>query len=353
MHHKTSKIKKIAIIVLMVINIVAALLLILSTFSGTLPPQDYPRLSVLPLFFPYFLLANIILVVCWLFIKRKMALISAVAMLLCINDIRSYFPLNLPNNTPDGTIKLMSLNTGGTNGKQEDELIQYLIDSQADIICLQEMFWKTAWLTRDEMKKHYPYISTISDRGKMSCVSKYPIVGTEQIKYPSEGNMSVAFYIKVDADTLLVVNNHFQSYQLGQKILDEYKDITKKKTSMAEREKNSRDVYGKIIRANKKRGPQVEVVNDYIEKNFKRHTVACGDFNEPSTGYAHYLLTKQLNDTYTRTGNGFGFTYSSNKIHFRIDHILCSEFIEPFNCTIDKTCELSDHFPIICDLKLK
>ena len=353
MRSNRHKIRKIIVAILLAISVLSAALLLLSAFSGTLPPQDHPRLSLLPLFFPFFLLANIILLVIWLFIKRRLALIPLAAMIICITDIRAYFPVNIPENVPDETIKILSLNTGGVAIDKKEEFIQYFLDSGADIICLQEVFGKGGWVTDPRIREIYPHIVTLSDKSKMSCVSRFPILGTEQIKYQSAGNMSAAFYLNVNGDTVMVVNNHLQSNRINTSLLTKFERATDISTNFKERGQTTRSLISKIMESGKLRGPQVETVCDYIEKHPSRYIVVCGDFNETANGYAHYMFTKHLNDAYTRTANGFGFTYNNHKIRCRIDHILCSENIEPFNCTIDKLCKISDHFPIICDLKLR
>ena len=353
MHLKHHRIRKIIVVILLVINVLSAALLLLSAFCGTLPPQTHPRLSVLPLFFPFFLLANIIFLLVWLFLKRKLMLISGIAMLACITDIRAYFPINLPENVPNDALRVLSMNTGDAHESVRDSVINYFFETNADIICLQEVYWNKKWMDDERVRAQYPYIKYVDHKSRMTSLSKYPIIRVEKIDFNGGSNMSFASWIDVEGDTLLVVNNHFQSYNFGKKLMDEYKSITRQSTSMNDREKSTKDVFSCLVEGNRKRGPQVDVVCRFLDKHPQRHTIVCGDFNETANGYAHYQLTKHLNDAYTRTGNGFGFTYSRNRIHYRIDHILCSENIEPFNCHIDKSCTLSDHFPIICDLKLK
>ena len=353
MHSKQSKFKRITVIVLAVINVLLAAVLLISAFSGMLPPHDYPRMSVLPLFFPFFLLANIFFLVLWLFIRRKMMLISAIAMLACITDIRAYFPLNMPENVPDDAIRIISMNLGTAKNKAKNPAVEFFIDQNADILCLQEVCWRKNWIDDLRVKEQFPYIRYIDRKCKMFCLSKYPIVRAEEIAYNGGMNMSMAVWLEINNDTLLLVNNHFQSYGIGKKLMEEYTNITKKSTSLTDREKGTKDVFSCLVEGNRKRGPQVDMVCRFLDEHPQRLTVVCGDFNETANGYAHYKLTKNLHDAFTLAGNGFGFTYSRNKIHYRIDHILCSDAIEPFDCHIDKSCNLSDHFPIICDLKLQ
>lgn len=343
---------KYAVVALVVINVALAAALVLCAYAGCFPPQHYPRLSVLPLVFPFLILPNIIFAMLFLFVRRKMALISGIALLLTLPDIRAFCPINLSGQAPQGSLRLMSMNLGATKGAKADSLIRYLVDSKADIVCFQETMCKGAWFDRPGLKEIYPYSGKQGKEVVISCISKYPVVDARTIDYESEGNMSACFSVKIGDDTLHVVNNHFQSYHIGGKLLDEYKGITSRVASMKTREKNTRDVVAHLIEANAKRGPQVDSVYKFVENLKGKLVVACGDFNETANGYAHYKLTKLLNDAYTRSANGWGFSYSRNKIHYRIDHILCSPSISAYDSFVDGTCTLSDHFPIVSSLKL-
>ena len=281
-------------------------------------------------------------------------MISAVGLILSITDIRGYFPLNLPNNAPQGCLKVMSYNVGKITKEYTSEFISYLEKVNPDILCLQECS-KSLNLDEDStIAQIFPYIS--SNDVKLSstmCMSKYPIVGQDFIEYESKNNSSVAYCIEYDKDTILLVNNHLQSYSMNQDEIDEYKKITGRSASISDREKGTKDIVSKIIKGNKIRGPQVDTVCNYIESHPKHYTIVVGDMNEPAMSYSHYKLTKNLNDAFTRSGNGFGFSYSRNKIHYRIDHILCSDNITPYEAEVDKDIDISDHYPIICYLKLQ
>ncbi len=353
-HRHESKWKLILKYVLVAVNVITAVMMVFCTFCGTLPPQNYPKLSVLPLLFPYLLLINILMLISWLFIKRKWAVISLSAMLLSITDIRGYFPLNLPNNAPQGCLKVMSYNVGKVKKEQVEELVTYLESVNPDILCLQECS-KSLKLTEDStIQKIFPYIDINEERSASTvCLSKYPIVDNHFIEYDSKSNSSVSYDIALGNDTLMIVNNHFQSYQFNLEEISEYKEITSRNASISAREKGTKNIVSKIISGNKRRGPQVDIVYDYIEKHGRNYIIALGDFNEPTMSYAHYKLTKILKDAYTRSGNGLGLTYSRDKIYYRIDHILCSDNIIPYEAEVDKEATFSDHYPIFCYIKLQ
>ena len=96
---------------------------------------------------------------------------------------------------------------------------------------------------------------------------------------------------------------------------------------------------------------QAEMISDYIHNHQNMSIVLCGDINDTPISYTHHILTKHLTDCYTKTGIGLGFSHKSKGIYVRIDNILCSDDMEPFECKINTNVELSDHYPIICSIK--
>ena len=348
----TNKLWGLIVLVTALVNIAAVVAMLACAYSGMLPPARFPRLSALPLFFPYPLAVCALFVLLWLFIRPKYILISLIGMLLCITDIRAFLPVNLKNYLPEGTLKVLSYNIGNLEREDKELFIDYLADSEADIICFQEYGYRFKLDSEEKIKGLYPYSNLNGLEGRNTCLSKYPITGSELIKFDNTANSAAAFTIDVNGDTLTVLNIHLQSYYFGVKELDEYKDITRKRTSMEERERNTKDVIRILMKGNVKRDRQVEEIENYLNTLQGKRVILCGDFNETANGYAHYRFTKQLNDAYTRTGNGPGFSYNRNRIKVRIDHILCSDGIEPYECQVDNTIYVSDHFPIWARLKL-
>ena len=349
--------KSITIVILVAVNILFAAIQLLSSFCGTLPPQTYPKLSVMPLLFPFALFATTIFLIVWPFVKWKLTAIPLLTMILTAKDVRAFIPFNFPCSAPEHALKFMSFNVGNNKREINDEFIAYLLQCDADIIGMQEYsIWSKA-LDDESINKVYPYIFHESKENNTALLSKYPILSTTYIKYESLGNSSHAHEVLYGNDTILIVNNHLQSYSFGDADFDNYNEITKKSTSMSDREKDTKNLLSKLIHGNKIRGTQVETVAKYVDEHKRKYTIVCGDFNEPVTGYAHYVMTNKLDITlhnaFTLSGNGTAYTYSNHGITYRIDHILISDSIKPYQAGIDESCTFSDHFPIYCQLELR
>ena len=134
--------------ILLGINAVMAALLCLSAFSPSLNPHTSPVASCAGLFFPVFLIINVAFLFFWLVVFRRYALFPILVLLVCWNSIQTYFPMNwFQGNAPEEAIKVLSYNTRGFGDMKAhtketpNEVLKYLQNSDADIICLQEYVW--------------------------------------------------------------------------------------------------------------------------------------------------------------------------------------------------------------------
>lgn len=358
--------RKIIFYITLTLNIISVVGLIVCTYVSKIPPQNHPSISYWGLAFPAFLVPTLLFLVFWLFKNRKLALISAGGLLLCISSIRTYFPINFPSTPPEGALKVISYNLNSLghapNGQnwhelgtpfQDTPIIDYLATADADIVCCQE----AANIDRAEiyavLDSIYPYHAYNKHKGGAYCfLSKYPILSTDSISYPSSGNGSLYYTIQVGKDTVLVVNNHFESYKLQNDDREEYKKLLTELDDI-DSTHSVKTLTSKLIAANVIRGTQVDKVAKFVEESKYKYIIVCGDFNDPSISYTHYRLTRQLNDCFTRSGNGAGISYNRSGMYFRIDNILCSPNIESYHTYVDSDIKTSDHYPIVSHLVLK
>ena len=214
--------------------------LILSAYSPYLNPKINPLASSLGLAFPIFLTINLIFIGFWAFVNYRYALLPAIGFLICIPQIRTYIPFNSTTKTiPEGSIKILSYNVMSFNNLEKKDgknpVLSYLVDSNADIICLQEYNTATnkKYLTEQDIKKAlkaYPYQS-VHQQGKgdvqLACFSKFPILSIHPIKYESNYNGSMKYVLNVNNDTLTLINNHLESNKLTKEDRGMYEDMIK------------------------------------------------------------------------------------------------------------------------------
>lgn len=341
------------------VNGILVCLLLLSAYSPYIHPQTHPVWSCLGLTFPLFLLSNLLFLCFWLVAYRKYAWLPLLALIGCWGPIRTYLPVNgWGKDAPEEAIKVLSYNTRAFGEKtshtreKPNEILTYLQQSNADIICLQEYIWGERLKKKDidYALKAYPYrhyYSLAKGLNGLGCYSKYPILSATPIKYKSRRNGSVAYRIRVDDDTLLVVNNHLESYKIGNSEVETYQGLLKEPGNRIF-DAGARKLIKKLAEGTSERALQADTVMKFIERFKGQGVIVCGDFNDSPISYAHHAFDRKLEDAFVQSGNGFGFSYVQHRLYFRIDHILLSENMQSYQCTVDDTMKASDHYPIWC-----
>ena len=345
-------------------NIATILLMLLAGYSDRLNPEQHPILSVLGMTFPVFLLVNLLFLFLWLTIKWKKAWIPIAGFAAAYVPITLFMPVNMRQEVPEGAIKLISYNvcTYGGNYKYEngfDTVFGYLERQKADIVCLQEDVDSWRRYVFIKYAKIYPYNDTTmlqNNAFTYNCVgihTRFPIIRKERIWYPSNTNGSVAYYLNTGKDTLLVINNHLEGTHLSESERNNYKRMLRGKMERDTAKAESMFLIEKLGNNNAKRAVQADIVHRYIEEHRQYPTIVCGDFNDTPISYTRRTIAQGLTDCFQTTGKGLGLSYNQKGFYFRIDHILCSPDLQPYNCEIDDDMDASDHYPILCHIKMR
>ncbi|MBQ6767769.1 MAG: endonuclease/exonuclease/phosphatase family protein [Prevotella sp.] len=343
-------------------NIVTILVMLLLGFADHVSPADHPTLSTLGLLFPFAALANLAFLFFWLIVKWRWALIPFVGFLVAYAPMRVYMPMNLPSSPPDDAIKVISFNSAGfvyniNCDNPFEQLTDYLRQSKADILCIQEDNNGKQKMT-DFYNSLYPYNDTVkvntskSSPNNLGIHTRFPILRKEVIDYYSPSNGSVAWYLKVGNDTLIVINNHLESSHLNQSDRSQYEQIVAGGMKGDTARTESRRLLGKLAEAAVKRAPAADSVHQYIERHAHYPILVCGDFNDHPLSYTRRTIAKGLTDCFVSTGNGLGISFNHYDMYFRIDHMMCSQNITPYHCFVDSKIVASDHYPVICWLKI-
>lgn len=358
---------KILLLPILAVNLLVAFMLIGCAYSPILPAESMPLLSLAGLAFPFVLTANILFLFLWLLLHRRFMLLPIVTFIICFPQIRAFSPINFRHQwAPKGSIKLLSYNILSSNLKsstanKDNPTIKYLESSGADIICLQEFAFSNLKKGKAETNKllaEYPYKSyNISKDGDaaarfLGCLSKYPILSVENLDLNTTANGCAKYRIKHGDDTLVVYNCHLQSNGLNDSNKSTYEQLlTNPKEQI--RTKETKELVKKLRDSMSKRAKQVEIIITDMEQESSPYIIVCGDFNDSPISYTCKVLSETLDDAYISSGNGPGFSYNRNKLFYRIDHILHSPTFESYDCTVDRSIKVSDHYPIYCSLKRK
>lgn len=319
-------------LLILAVNALFTGLLLFTAYSPHIQPVTHPVQSCLGLTFPVFLMINAGFLIFWLVIQRyRSALLPLIGMLLCYSQIRTYLPINFhTDHLPETSIKLLSYNIMGFDGaaKQDGKnpILTYLKESGADILCLQEYstVQSSKHLSQKDVErelKAYPYhrINTVgSGKGhtnKIACYSKFPILSSRILDYPSEYNGSVLYEIKIGEDTVTLINNHLESNKLTKADKVVYEDMLKS----PEKEKvksGARLLIRKLAEASAIRAPQADTIAHEITASPHPYIIVCGDFNDTPISYTHRTIAQDLDDAFTQSGRGAGHLLQPEQILF-------------------------------------
>lgn len=332
---------------------------ILMLFVGNvdkLNPVSHPVLANLGLVYPMLLFINVCFLVFFAFFKRRYILVSLAGFIVCYAPTRRYWPMNVSHDAPEGSLKVLTYNVLdfdhiNTPEGEPNPIIEYILESDADIVCMQEGRLYADVLAA--VKDTYRYIDSAWSLPGGDCVSlfsKYPILSKTRIEYQSKGNLSAAFRLLIGKDTVTVINNHFETTGLSLADRAGFKNMVKGRTGKDSMRVESKRLLVKLGESARIRAPQAEAVAKFIRDSC-RSVILCGDFNDNPLSYTHHVLEQELTDCYTATGNGPGISYHHNAIFVRIDNIMCSSDWTPYRCKVDNSIGASDHYPVYCWLK--
>ena len=353
-------------------NIVAAFFMLMTLIGSVLSPDKLIFPAYFALVFPITIFVNIAFVILWLLARKWFFLLSLGFLLFSGAEIMNTFPVHFGKTEvtqTDNPISLLTYNTRMSGDlkkhtkRNPNKVIQYILDSDADIVCLQEFTVSSnkEYITEKDMYrifKKYPYKQiqykqNIKDSFRLSGIatfSKYPIINKQIIKYTSYYNISIFSDINIHGKIIRLVNNHLESNRLT----EHDKNMPRK----LKQNFDTKDLKGitlhfshKLAIAYKLRSQQADAVAKVIAASPYK-IIVCGDFNDVPTSYAYTTVKGKLKDAFSETGNGLGWTYNDRYYHYRIDYVFYdSGAFTPIQYNTDKV-NYSDHYPVICKLNI-
>ena len=358
------KLRRVTRRILIAINVAAIVLLLVVGFADRLDPIAHPLLANLGLAMPLALLVNVGFLLFWLLVSPRYALIPVAGLLISYVPVRAYCPINIPQTPPDDALKVMTFNVQRLDSVDRDletgdvtavRAVRYITQSQADIVCLQEL-WpgdeKNA-----ELQKAYPYIESVRRRPSgqvLAVLSRYPILHKKLIRFSEADDGAGAFWLDVNGDTIVVVNCHLLSNGLAMNERRQVDSLLQGQNNITGANSHSRNLLHKLVDSSVQRAPQADSIAHFVGRVMRKYSViVCGDFNSCPNAYPRTRLARRLTDCFESAGNGISWSYNQNHIYVRIDHMLCTNDFEPYHFVVDDKIAASDHYPLIGWLKKK
>lgn len=355
--------------ILFLVNLLFILFLVFAYLSIFFNPAHFWWIAIFGLLYPINLVANLVFVVFWLFIRKRNAFYSGFFILLGITYFLDFFALNaFPKEAPENSVKIMSYNVrlfdlydwlGNKEAKQE--IYDFLVEENPGIICFQEYYennnpksknWKTTKVLTEilEAKNHHEkYTHKMSETQYfgVAIFTKFPILHKGYVPFENEETNACIFAdILIGKDTIRIYNAHMGSIRFN---AEDYKyfgdeDTKFKNTTGGER------ILARIKAAYAKRVDQTERILNH-SKHSPHRAIICGDFNDIPISYTYHQFEKDLKDAFLESGFGIGKTYIGKIPSYRIDYIWLDQSIQSYQFKVHEE-ELSDHRAISCYIEL-
>lgn len=322
--------------------------LILAYLSPYFDPNEFWLFSIFGLFYPILLLANLIMVLFWMFVDFKYLFLSLVTIFLGWFHLQGFINFSKLSSEPS-ELKIMSYNLAFSwplrsgskeNRKAKKEELKSFFESHndVDIFCLQE----SSRYSRDILKGIYSdfHAHEIDKRGTF-IFSKYPIIEHGEIFFGTKTNSCLWADIGLKNDTIRIYNMHLQSNKVSKDAVDVIDNVNLQEKRTWD---GIRGILGKYSFASKIRAKQSEKVVAHAAGS-RYPTIICGDGNDPPTSYTYSRLCKDFQDSFIRAGSGIGTTYAGKIPMLRIDYIFVdNQFqVNVFDILKEK---FSDHYAV-------
>jgi endonuclease/exonuclease/phosphatase family metal-dependent hydrolase len=345
-------------------NLVVAILLSIVYLSGLIPPSKGFNLWITSFVIPVALIINHILLIISLVLRKKSTLYYFLSLLIGIPYLTGTIGIKhlLPKKDMNGqALSVLNYNIGTYKMrphyyKNKDSariaLKNWILESESDIKCIQEFAnvpWSKEFNVIDQLGKRgqYFYFSTdapAEQNGRFKngtlIISKFPIIRSGDVLSSTNGFNRIAYAdIKVDVDTIRIVNVHLESMGLTDTDPRSARSLNTLKSQL-------HTILRKLKIGVFERSRQIRQLSDFIDRS--PHPVVCaGDFNDLPYSYNYRRMKKHMKNSFEESGKGFGFTYNGGTLKaLRIDNqFYTSGFRAEVYETLDSV-KFSDHFPL-------
>lgn len=325
---------------------------IICTITPHIDPKSLGWLSLIVLAAPIIYILNIILLLWWIIRSKWLNVaLASVAVIISLFSLGRYYQIETKRKPAIPYVErryVKSISYNVANGTAEG-LIDYISEKNPDILCLQEFLIDV----NDEwLRLGNKYRSTINGATDFSCeiITRHRILRHGDIDSISRYNANWAdIIIKKSEDTVRVVNLHLQSTSMHS-VNTQFINNDRQKSDTV-RHSRIGEIADLLRDNNIKRAEQARRVKRFIEVS-PYPVIVCGDFNDVPLSYTYNHIADGLKDTFREQGAGYSHTFNGFFNLMRIDYTLVSERINVVSYEVDDKAPYSDHYPVICRLKI-
>jgi hypothetical protein len=230
--------KKLAVIILLLLNLIIIAALCMAYLAVYISPARNWIFPFFGLAFPYLVILNLAFLIIWLVFKPKLALLPLAFFLSGYFQLANYIRVSGKSN-PEKGIRIVSYNVkyfmGNGNVPDKaaaEQILNYLKQSKADIICLQEVQLNKRQIfdilnAKDQLPQiEHLQLAHASHAGGSVTLTTYPIINMNELRFENTGNLVIYTDILINSDTVRVYNCHLESYRLKPSEINSIDSIT-------------------------------------------------------------------------------------------------------------------------------
>ncbi len=335
---------------LFAVNIVFALLLLISYLSPYVTPMASKYIPILGLLYPALFTINLAFFIFWVFTKWTYSLISFCALLIGISATMRFISFNSPKVIKsENLINISSYNLAkATQVESDQERSFYGLFSDElndDVLFLQETNKKII----SELKSRVKDKEMVFFKDKNTIIlSSHRVLDSGFIDFGGKNNTCVWADILFNGEKVRLYSVHLESNNVT-RIADNVRssgEIVEKQTW----DRIAR-MMGRYNQFTKERLEQVEAIIQHA-KEIDYPTIIGGDFNDVPQSYVYAQMADHYIDAFTKRGNGMGTSFNGSIPSLRIDYLFMSEHFDALNFKTRKE-EFSDHYPIQAEFILR
>lgn len=327
--------------ILYALNLIAAILLMLSFITPYIPPQDFPLLSALSLLVSPLLIVNFLFVVYWLIRLKKRIWLSALLLVVGYFNFGSFWKWGGADDAQTADqLKMLSFNVQLFEAYKDepdpqvfDKLKTLINEQDPDVLLIQE-FYRVDTDVFDVFPHQFIHFKNDHKLG-YAIFSKHPLLNKGAFDFRSTTNNTIYADVVTRTDTLRVYNLHLQSFKISPSV-------------SALQDRSTKQLRNRIRKGFKLQQEQVISILEHSDAS-GYPVIMGGDLNNTAFSYVYRKIAQKYQDAYDQAGSGLGTTFTFDFYPVRIDYIFADPTLKVLDFQTLKR-PFADHRPLVTTL---
>lgn len=333
---------------ILIVTLLMMIFTLVGLFGGNVNPAGNTARSLLVYVLPLLIIANAVLLIYWLVLRRwHWALMPLITLLCCIPYMGTLYQFgDLDENAEkQAGLKIASYNVAlfgrETSGFMAQDILSEMKKQKVDILCFQEYSDQSGdKKNSDSYKEYFPYM--VTGQNDMVVYSRYPIVRSKNIPFEMTNNSAMWVEVKVNDQVIRVYNAHLETTGINSSL----RRAAKLQNQGFNVENNAllKTIYGNYTIGMMARAGQANVLAMDMRES-EVPIIVCGDFNDVPYSYVYNTMLGDKVDGFKECGSGFMYTFRGGDKKVRIDYIFHDKQFKGLTY-YKKDISYSDHYPV-------